>query len=73
MKTTIASCLNSFKENKYKHYWLKIGTSNYPLLDRVGFQHGFKKNMKSIPTSQSSNIKQKKQWWVHKLNAWEDY
>jgi hypothetical protein len=42
-------------------------------LDRVGFQHGFKENMKSIPTTQSSNIKQKKQWWFHKLNAWEDY
>jgi hypothetical protein len=46
---------------------------NYPLLDRVGIQHGFKENMRSIPTSQSSNIKQKKQWWFHKLNAWEDY
>jgi hypothetical protein len=67
------SFLLKFIESKYKHYLFKVGTSNYPLLDRVGFQHGFKENMKSIPTSQSSNIKEKKQWWVHKLNAWEDY
>jgi hypothetical protein len=46
---------------------------NYPLLDKVGFQHGFKENMRSIPTSQSSNIKQKKQQWFHKLNTWKDY